>query len=206
MTGTRFHRSWSRFESWLAANSPEDHALLRAGASPYDIARVERELGFALHPHLRALFELHDGVREEWPAELGGFMAGFLLPGSHIPHGLDRALEDHRMFARTFEDVMEEDGPFEDGAEPLIAHAHQWVPFAHSNDAGTVFVDHHPGPGYGHVHTMGVGAGDVEGEWWATDLAEFFDKLADCLTGSTSLGHHTPTMFHHPSGRARLDW
>ncbi|WP_143663539.1 hypothetical protein [Streptomyces sp. NRRL B-24085] len=41
-----FERAWTRFASWLQANSPVDHAMLRGPAVPERLIELESRLGF----------------------------------------------------------------------------------------------------------------------------------------------------------------
>ncbi|WP_345553738.1 SMI1/KNR4 family protein [Streptomyces lannensis] len=57
-----FGVAWGRFASWLSVHCPVDHASLRSPASAKEIRALEAQLGFPLHPQLRALLERHNGV------------------------------------------------------------------------------------------------------------------------------------------------
>ncbi|MFE7564508.1 hypothetical protein [Kitasatospora sp. NPDC057500] len=73
-------------------------------------------------------------------------------------------------------------------------------------DGGVLFVDHLPGPAYGHVYEMGIGSGDTEGGLWATSLADMFTSLADSLTTGRPFHGFVPDTHWHTSGKHRLDW
>jgi len=203
----RFEQAWTRFAGWLAVNSPADRAALRAPATEEQVAALERHLGFPLHPEVRALLARHDGVpelRAGAPGEPFAVQAGAFLPSGHRLNGVARIISEHRMFTEVFEEDAED--PEDWAEEPLIAHAEMWVPIAHPNDGGLVFVDHCPGPTFGEVYEMGVGSGDIEGHRWAGSLAEFFEALADGLEGGERFRYYRPAMAEDSAGTRCLEW
>ncbi|NJQ02424.1 SMI1/KNR4 family protein [Streptomyces zingiberis] len=191
--------AWDRFASWLSTHTPIDHAALRPAASPEEIAGLETRLGFPLHPQLRALLERHNGVVEIPEREY--YAAGAFLPLGHRLNSTDQIARQHEMLKNI---GFTEWGMWEE--HELCGHAHRWVPFAHPNDGGTAFVDHHPGPTYGHVYEMGIGSGDIDGVLWGASLAELFDRLATCLESGEPFQGWWPTPLELPSGHFCLDW
>lgn len=198
-----FDAAWTRFSGWLKTNSPADHATLQPAASGDAIAALEARLGFPLHAELRALLERHNGVGEEGPQAPDGFRAGGFLPLGHRLSDVDAIAETHAFFVECEEDNLAT-GMWEE--DDLVGHAHQWVQFAQPNDGGTAFIDHRPGPTYGHVYEMGIGSGDIDGVLWATSLSELFDRLANSLDTQTSFTYYWPTTYEHPSGQHCVQW
>ncbi|WP_030464652.1 SMI1/KNR4 family protein [Kitasatospora sp. NRRL B-11411] len=200
-----FASAWRRFTAWLAVNSPADHASLRPAADAAQITSLEDRLGFVLHPQLRALLELHDGVVvQQFDDSREPFPVGSFLPLGYRLNTVERVLTDHRLFAELF--AEEACGPELWDTAPLIAHARWWVPIARPNDGGLLFVDHCPRPTYGHVYEMGVGSGDIDGFLWATSLAELFMALTDSLDTGRPFRHFTAGTYRHSSGQHRIDW
>jgi len=193
-----FDAAWDRFTSWLAVHSPIDHAALRPPATAEGIAVLETRLGFPLHPHLRALLQRHDGVVEH--PEPDNFHAGAFLPLGHRLSTTDRIAREHEWLVHEREIIAV--GREEDD---LYGHAHQWVPFAHSNDGGIAFVDHRPGPTYGHVHEMGIGSG-ADATTWASCPADLFGRLAASLETGGPFQSSWPMPHGLPSGQFCLVW
>ncbi|MER5351419.1 SMI1/KNR4 family protein [Kitasatospora sp. NPDC002551] len=193
--------AWRGFSAWLAAHSPADHAALQPAADAGQIAGLEDGLGFALHPQLRTLLELHDGVA---PRPAGDtFPAGSFLPLGHRLLPTEHILTRHRTYVELF--PVDTCDPGDWGT--LVGHARWWVPIALPNDGGVLFVDHLPGPTHGHVYEMGIGSGDIEGSLWATSLADMFTALTGSLTtGRPAFHHFVPETQRHASGRHRIDW
>ncbi|MFF4922794.1 SMI1/KNR4 family protein [Kitasatospora sp. MY 5-36] len=192
--------AWQRFSAWLAAHSPADHAALRPPADAGRIAHLEEGLGFALHPQLRALLELHDGVAQPPDGEM--YPPGSFLPLGHRLIPTEHILTRHREFAEVL--PPETFGP--ESWRHLVSHAHWWVPIALPNDGGLLLVDHLPGPVYGHVYEMGLGSGDADGSLWATSLADMFTALTDSLTTGRQFHHFAPDTHRHAPGHHRIDW
>jgi hypothetical protein len=161
--------------------SPASAATLQPGATAEQIAHLEAVHGFALHPDVRALLEHHNGT--VYPAEGAGF-----LPMGYMLDPIDRILSGHE-WRTTFSAENRERGLDE---ETLYGHAHQWLPIAHSIDAGILFVEHRPGPTYGHVIELGIGSGAFEGSLWGNTLREFFDALTGSLATRTPLSRPDP--------------
>jgi cell wall assembly regulator SMI1 len=173
---------------------------LRPPASHAQIAAIEAQYGFPLHPQLRALLERHDGGPDLTSTD----GIGTILPGRHYLNGTDFIVSQHEgvivqrdSFAEYFPDWRE--GFTE---EPLDAHADQWVPFAHTNDGGFLFIDHCPGPTYGHVYECYMG----ETDHWASDLTDLIEKITDALSSGTPFKHHEPESEEDHSGRRILNW
>ncbi|MEU6579003.1 SMI1/KNR4 family protein [Streptomyces sp. NPDC046805] len=198
----RFDAAWNRFACWLSTHVPIDHAALRPPATAEEIAALEVRLGFPLHPQLRALLERHNGVIER--PERPDRHAGAFLPLGHRLNGTDRIAREHRWLVDEGAAIIG-DGWGED-KDVLYGHADQWVPFAHPNDGGIVFVDHRPCPTYGHVYEMGIGSGDSEATKWASSLAELFEGLAASLDNGQPFQGSWPTPYALPSGHFCLTW
>jgi cell wall assembly regulator SMI1 len=195
-----FDVAWDRFASWLSVHCPVDHAALRSPASADEITALETRLGFPLHPQLRALLERHNGVMRR--PEPDNYHAGAFLPLGHRLIGTDLIAQRYERMKDGLAEIIAAGRPDED----LCGHAHQWVEFARPNDGGTAFIDHRPGPTYGHVFEMGIGSGDIEGTRWASSLAELFDQLATSVETGEPFRHYWPTSCELPSGHYCLTW
>ncbi|SUA77073.1 Uncharacterised protein [Nocardia otitidiscaviarum] len=112
------------------------------------------------------------------------------LPMAYMLDSIDRILDGHE-WRTTFSAENRASGMPE---ETLYGHAHQWVPIAHSIDAGILFVEHRPGPTYGHVIELSIGSGAFEGTLWAETLLEFFDTLTHSLDTRTPFHDQTPSL------------
>ncbi|MEU8488905.1 SMI1/KNR4 family protein [Streptomyces sp. NPDC048641] len=200
-----FEREWTRFESWLHANSPADHAMLRRPADPERLIELESRLGFDLHPELRALLQRHDGAAEPVgaPGSRSGLPAGAFLPSGHRLSGVDDIVMMYDVLVDVGNDNVDAD--LWEG-DALAVNLHRCVPFALPNDGGVAFVDHRPGPSYGHVYEMGIGSGDLDGTLWATSLTQFFRVLADALESDGPFLYYWPTPFEDASGHRCLEW
>ncbi|MEU2509735.1 SMI1/KNR4 family protein [Streptomyces sp. NPDC007863] len=200
-----FDHAWARFEAWLATHSPADHAVLRRPARPEQLAFLESRLGFALHPELKALLELHDGAAEPAasPGSRFALPAGAFLPLGHRLSSVDDILMMYDVLVDVGEDNIEADLWEEDA---LAVNLDRCVPFALPNDGGVAFIDHRPGPSYGHVYEMGIGSGDLNGTLWATSLTELFRALTNALETSNPFLHYVPTTYEHESGHHCVEW
>ena len=167
--------------------SPASAATLQSGATGEQIAHLETVHGFPLHPDVRALLEHHNGTA--WVDGNAVEGAGF-LPMGYMLDPIDRILAGHE-WRTTFSAENRAMGFPE---ETLYGHAHQWFPIAHSIDAGVLFVEHRPGPTYGHVIELGIGSGAFEGTLWAGTLVEFFDALTHCLDTGIPFRGQTPSL------------
>ncbi|MFB4320715.1 SMI1/KNR4 family protein [Actinomadura sp. 21ATH] len=198
-----FQRVWRRFATWLAENVPEDHTRLAPPASEAQIAAVEAAYEIELHPELRALLRLHDGTRS------GGDPFGRFLPLGHKLINTEVIVGYRDMLT----------SPEMRGSHPydrVEGHPHLWVPFAEPNDGGLAFVDHHPGPTYGHVYELGIGSGATEPEQWATSLSAFFGALATAVETGAPFQAYRPALAEflkaptpgltHAVGLRFLDW
>ncbi|QKG27163.1 hypothetical protein ACTIVE_8816 [Actinomadura verrucosospora] len=160
--------------------------MLQPPATDQQIAAVEDAHGFVLHPDLKALLRLHDGT----PWDAARPTHGCFLPMNHRLSSTQRIIGVREVLVDYHED-WGDSWPEED---PL-AHTHQWVVFAEPNDGGMVFIDHHPGPTYGHVYEFGMGSGASEVTLWAASLTDLFAALATAVeTGTPFRGFH-PTFF-----------
>jgi cell wall assembly regulator SMI1 len=200
-----FEREWIRFESWLRSNSPADHAMLRRPAEHERLIELESRLGFDLHPELKALLQRHNGAAEPVAAPGSGsrLPAGAFLPLGHRLCGVDDIVMMYDVLVDVGKDNIDAD-LWEDDA--LAVNLHRCVPFALPNDGGVAFVDHRPGPSYGHVYEMGIGSGDLDGSLWATGLAQLFRSLADALASGGPFLCYWPTPYETGSGDRCLEW
>jgi cell wall assembly regulator SMI1 len=172
-----FRQAWDRFAGWFATHAPEEVAVIQPPLSEKQIAEVERVHGFALHPEVAELLRLQGGVPWNTP------LYGHLLPIGHRLSTVDHILGAHGTLLDFHADYPENWGEWQEmfTEEPVHAHAHQWLVFAEPNDGGMAFVDHAPGPTYGHVYEFGMGSGADDVTLWATSLTELFDTLATAL-------------------------
>ncbi|MFE7564509.1 hypothetical protein [Kitasatospora sp. NPDC057500] len=109
--------AWRGFSAWLAAHSPADHAALQPAAGAGQIASLEDGLGFALHPQLRALLELHNGVAPRAAGDT--FPAGSFLPLAHRLLPAEQILTYHRRYVELFPvDIWDPEG-----RGTLVGHA-----------------------------------------------------------------------------------
>ncbi|MCO6010544.1 SMI1/KNR4 family protein [Actinoallomurus purpureus] len=211
---TPFHRAWARFSGWLAEHAPDDHAVLRPAATEEQIAAIETAYGVELHPELTALLRLHDGT--PWDVSRPSF--GCFLPIGHRLSGTDQIISMRQILLDFHEDFPENWGDWRDiwTDEPVIARSHRWVPFAEPNDGGLAFVDHCPGPTYGHVYEFGMGSGASDVTLWGTSLTEFFDAMATAVETGAPFQNSYPTFrelrrdhfpaYHPLVGRRFFDW
>lgn len=196
---TAFAQAWDRFIAALAAYSPGSPTALRPAAPERELTALEGELGFALHPALRALLARHNGVATGWPDP--GPASGF-LPLGHRLLSVAEITESHALAVDLGLDLA---GEYD--ADELLGHTDHWVPFARSDDGGMAFVDHHPGPAHGVVWEVGLGSGDFSGDRWAPDLTTLVATLADCLEGPRPLWDTWwPTRQEHAPGHVHLAW
>ncbi|MEU5438942.1 SMI1/KNR4 family protein [Streptomyces sp. NPDC020719] len=198
-----FDLAWDRLESWLVSHSPADHAALQPPAAAGEIAELEDHLGFALHPELRRLLERRNGVAEPERGSAGVFPAGGILPLGHRLISTAEVAEMHAILVDVGEDNAEAELWDE---EDLAGHLHQCVPFAVPNDGGFAFIDHRPGPMYGHVFEMGIGSGDLEGTLWGPNLTAFVGAISNALETGGAFKYYWPTTFEHSSGRTCVEW
>jgi cell wall assembly regulator SMI1 len=209
-----FQRIWERFEGWLVTHAPNDHAALRPPAGAGAITGLESRLGFSLHPELRALLELHDGVPD--PGTGGGpgrFRAGAFLPFGYHLIGVDGVTSRYDGIVADLAEEAEEDSAecpaayrgFLDG-DALREHIRRWVPFASGGDGDIVFVDHRLGASYGHVYAFGVATGGWPPVRWADNLTDLFDHLAGALETGESFQGLRPGIHESRSGRRGVRW
>ncbi|MFH9727735.1 SMI1/KNR4 family protein [Streptomyces sp. NPDC017254] len=200
-----FGREWARFESWLRSHSPADHAVLRRPAERDRLVELESRLGFDLHPELRAMLEQHDGAAGPVavPGSRGPLPAGAFLPSGHRLSGVDDIVMMYDVLADVGKDNIDADLWEEDA---LAVNLHHCVPFALPNDGGVAFIDHRPGPSYGHVYEMGIGSGDLEGILWATSLTELFRALTGALETGGPFLYYWPAPYEDASGHHCLEW
>ncbi|GAB1333418.1 hypothetical protein ACE1SV_00080 [Streptomyces sp. E-15] len=196
-----FDASWDRFTSWLRVHAPIDHAALRSPATAEEIARLEAQLRHPLHPQLRALLERHNGTMRQ--PERANSHAGAFLPLGHRLSDTEHIAGRHKWLVDVGAELIAGDVRNE---ETLYGHSHQWVPFAHPNDGGIAFIDHRPGPTYGHVYEMGIGSGATEATKWASSLSELFDDLVTSLDTGEPFLQFRPTPYELPSGHFCLTW
>ncbi|MFC1438503.1 SMI1/KNR4 family protein [Streptacidiphilus sp. N1-10] len=176
-------------------SAPASHRTLHRIAFAQEIAKLEAELGFRLHPELKGLLRLHNGTDRS-------AVPGSFLPLSHRLIGTGEITDMHRILVDM--GWHGPDSPWDQ--DYLNGHPHQWVPFAVPLDGGVAFVDHRPGPTYGHVFELGVGSGDIDATLWATSLAELFDALADAVEHTVTFLHYRPRLEGSSADGALLTW
>ncbi|GAA2735121.1 SMI1/KNR4 family protein [Actinocorallia aurantiaca] len=207
----RLRIAWGRFSGWLAEHSPDDHAVLLPPATEEEIARIEEAHGFALHPELKELLRLQGGT--PWAVSSPGF--GTFLPGGHRLCDAQQIIGAHEICLDFHEDFPENWGDWwPEGA--VVAHADRWVVFAEPNNGGMAFVDHAPGPTYGHVYEFGMGSGASDVTHWATSLTDLFNTLATAVETDTPFQGTHPVFldfhrfdnpgFQHLIGKFILHW
>lgn len=129
---------WKDVERWLEDNAPKARAVLRPGAAPDAIDRLEVAIGLPLPPELRALLALHDGQRV--PPFLGT-VAGFLLLSCEEAARIWREqgeLLDAGDLARP--------GRCPDETVQPVWWSKRWIPFAEGGGGDLLCVDLGPGP------------------------------------------------------------
>ncbi|MFJ8158762.1 SMI1/KNR4 family protein [Streptomyces sp. NPDC094468] len=193
--------SWDRLVFWLRVHAPVDYAALRSPATAEEIAGLETHLGFPLHPQLRALLERHNGAMRQ--PERDNFHAGAFLPLGHRLSDTEHIARRHQWLIDVGAELIAGDAPNE---ETLYGHAHQWVPFAYPTDGGIAFIDHRPGPTYGHVYEMGIGSGSLVATKWASSLSELFGSLVTSLHTGEPFLQFWPTPHELPSDHFCLTW
>ncbi|MEW1550587.1 SMI1/KNR4 family protein [Streptomyces tsukubensis] len=201
---TAFDQAWDRLEAWLEAHSPDDHSTLQPPATDAEILTLQEELGFPLHPELTALLKRHNGTVEHRLSRFSPpFPAGAFLPLGHRLIGTEGIAYGHREIVGIEEQYPNTDFWDEDSVE---GHRKEWVYFAVPNDGGLAFIDHHPGPTYGHVYEYGLGSGAVEATKWASGLTEFISGIATSLADHTPYLGSRPGTFQHGSGAHCVSW
>ncbi|MGA5424433.1 SMI1/KNR4 family protein [Streptomyces lavendulocolor] len=80
--------AWQRVTGWLQRNAPDSYAALRGGASPADIAALERDLNIEIPADLGALWSLNAGD--------DGVNGAGCLPGNQALMTLDAVASFHR--------------------------------------------------------------------------------------------------------------
>ncbi|WP_280236300.1 SMI1/KNR4 family protein [Nocardia cyriacigeorgica] len=183
-----FDQVWTHFLHQLGRYSPASVETLQPGATAEQIAHLEAVLGFDLHPDVRALLEHHNGAAY---VDGNAVEGAEFLPMGYMLDPIDQILVGHDS-RTTFSAENRAMGIPE---EALYGHGHQWVPIAHSIDAGILFVEHRPGPTYGHVIELGIGSGAFEGTLWADTLLGFFDALTHSLDTRTPFHDQTPGVW-----------
>ncbi|MEV4876118.1 SMI1/KNR4 family protein [Streptomyces cyaneofuscatus] len=185
---------WRRLEGWLAAHSPGDYSTLRRGATGEEIDHVENELTYSLHPSLKKLFSLRDGVNKRRTSLDPG---AFLLNYSMLSSG--RALDEQRGLESVIEDAIEEG--IESYVIGTLADA-RWVPFAGTFSGSILFVDHRPGVSYGKIGEIIPGNPEYVVLW--DSLEAMLSDLCDALDAWAPLSgkNLTPIL----TGDGHLQW
>jgi cell wall assembly regulator SMI1 len=105
-----------RLERWLAKHRRKYRANLPPGASPVELAELEKQLGKPLPADLRSLLAWHNGQGDEF---IGAFEEDWLLMDSHA-------------IAANRNDLLQ---------DPDLGWSPDWIPFL-DNDAGDfLFLD-----------------------------------------------------------------
>ncbi|WP_369384167.1 SMI1/KNR4 family protein [Streptomyces sp. cg36] len=188
-----FEHLWKRFDDWLTCNAPEEHAVLRPGASDADILTLEVGIGFQLTGDLKALLSMHNGVTPRRSSmEAGGFVLGYSLLGT------EGILEWQQNLAEMAEDAEEEG--YEEEVVGRTAHR-QWVPFAQKLSGDLLFVDHRI-EHYGEVGEISFGS--PEYVWLWPGMGLMMDDICRAVEGMSPL----PTVGCRPSihEERMLEW
>jgi hypothetical protein len=143
---------------------------------------------------LAELLRRHNGA-----SRVGG---GDFLPLGHRLIGTGEITEMHWVLVDA--GWHEPGSPWEQ--DDLHGHPHQWVPFALPIDGGVAFVDHRPGPTYGHVYELGIGSGDIDATLWAPSLAELFDRLAEAVERTAPFLYYLPRLEESSANGSTLTW
>ncbi|WTX00995.1 hypothetical protein OG216_47085 (plasmid) [Streptomycetaceae bacterium NBC_01309] len=215
----RFKRVWRRFTDRLRTHAPDSHATLRPGATPEQLVVLKTRLGFAPHPQLAALLALHNGASPVAGRPSNASGGGF-LPFGHRLSDVDaivRASEATKDQAAdlgqpSVSDLVADadadaDDEFADEGlhDSPEAHVAYWVPLSDTVTGAAIFVDHRPGPCYGHVYEIDFANGGMP-EFWAVDVANLFGTLTDTWENGGSFRGHRPAATTTPEGRRVLDW
>ncbi|WP_405945013.1 SMI1/KNR4 family protein [Streptomyces sp. NBC_00932] len=89
--------AWVWIVRWLGEQAPKSAETLRPGVPKEQITRAEQHLGFPIHPDLRTLWGLADGVADDIDTGAGAFLDGYAL----MP--IDTALELRDDLADSFD-------------------------------------------------------------------------------------------------------
>lgn len=185
---------WRRLEAWLSLNSPGDYETLQIGATKEEITHIESELTYNLHPSLKELFSLRNGVRKRKTSlDPGAFLLNYNMLSSY------RALEEHRLLESMIRDAADEG--VEDAVVGMLAHTH-WVPFAETFSGSILFMDHRPGEGFGKVGE--INSGDPECVLLWENLEAMLSEICDALEAWAPLSRLPlmPTL----TGDGHLQW
>jgi cell wall assembly regulator SMI1 len=190
--------AWSRIERWARKHLPELLDGLAKGASPKQIATLERTLGQELPEELRESFALHDGQDKE--GQPTGLVFGLpLLPLAEVARHW-----------KTWSGLVAENDELRDGMKSLPAGAIQldyantgWIPLTFDWGGNHLGVDLAPGP-KGTVGQVIVFGRDettkcvAATSWGAflTDLADQLEAGNFTITPDRQLAIKTPAVKH----------
>jgi len=127
---------WSKIERWLKAKSPAALASFRGPASPEELAKLEKDLGFPVPAELREFLAVRNG---QAPESLCGTLRGWIFLGAA---GIGK-------FAKTMA-RLKSAGDFEDqqargdGKVKSDWWNERWVPFLESPGGDYLCVDMDP--------------------------------------------------------------
>ncbi len=97
--------TWQHLDDWLSKHAPDAFPSLNPPATPEAIAQVERHIGLAFPPSLRASFLAHDGEAED---SAGLFDYWQLLPLNRVVEQWD----EHALIEAEYGSARFGDGEF----------------------------------------------------------------------------------------------
>lgn len=178
MSPSQVDDAWLRIERWLAANAPDTHATLRAGAGAAAVADAQRRLGLRFPDDLVASLQRHDGC--EW------VRGHFTLAGPFRPAAVADMVTSH---LETEEVLAEFEGYWD----------RHHLMFAATNTDWWLVVDCEPGSSHGRVGTWHGGGGVTWSEW--PSIGALLSDVADALEARRPINRWAPVAFG-----GELDW
>ncbi|HEX3921531.1 MAG TPA: SMI1/KNR4 family protein [Streptosporangiaceae bacterium] len=178
MSPSQVDDAWLRIERWLAANAPDTHATLRAGAGAAAVADAQRRLGLRFPDDLVASLQRHDGC--EW------VRGNFTLAGPFRPAVVADMVKSH---LETEVVLAEFEGYWD----------RHHLEFAVTNTDWRLVVDCEPGSSHGRVGTWHGGGGVTWSEW--PSIGALLSDVADAIETGRRINYWVPVAF----GR-ELDW
>ncbi|GAA1549087.1 hypothetical protein GCM10009741_61320 [Kribbella lupini] len=180
--------SWRRIDTWLAAYSPTDLALLNPPVQPDRLESLERVLGVPVPDDLAESLRCHDGARE-WST---------MLP--------EQSLLSAEAIAERWQMLMELAPDF-DGFETLEGNDEPWwhplwVPWAEEAGGDPHVLDLRPGADAGRLGwAVHDGCGDFSDAW--PSLADYMHTVAEALAHGGGVRGRYPYLT--PDGRLWWD-
>jgi cell wall assembly regulator SMI1 len=179
---------WLRVESCLKAHAPELHTALNPPTTEHQLRAVEAEIGYPLHPELRAAYLRHDGIahRADGTCALGTNFDLFGPMGEWVPVGL--ALSDWREL-KEYNIELRKATPelfpeLQDCWKDLVIKPVSWseghFPIGRTGTSYRVFVDMEPA-GKGCSGQVFGDDGMIEQRLFAPSFNTFMGAIADHL-------------------------